>query len=152
MGVAVGLLREMLPAYRGVLLARVPRAQRRLIVALLPANNLSDIPDEASTTAAVFPGLGGNCFSDCSTGLACAIGWPAGLGREGKHRAGIAQRHHDGREPAGRRSGGSRAPLLLRRLGIGPAVSAAVFETTFADVFGFLIFLAAGGLLIGALR
>ena len=40
---------------------------------------------------------------------------------------------------------------LLRRLGIDPAVSSAVFVTTFTDVFGFLIFLAAGGLLVGLL-
>ena len=37
--------------------------------------------------------------------------------------------------------------LLLRRLGIDPAV----FVTTFTDVFGFLIFLADGGLLVGLL-
>ena len=46
---------------------------------------------------------------------------------------------------------GAGVPLLLRRLGIDPAVSAAVFVTTFTDVFGFLIFLAAGGLLVGML-
>ena len=46
---------------------------------------------------------------------------------------------------------GAGVPLLLRRLGIDPAVSSAVFVTTFTDVFGFLIFLAAGGLLVGLL-
>ena len=43
---------------------------------------------------------------------------------------------------------GAGVPLLLRRLGIDPAVSSAVFVTTFTDVFGFLIFLAAGGALV----
>ena len=43
---------------------------------------------------------------------------------------------------------GAGVPLLLRRLGIDPAVSSAVFVTTFTDVFGFLIFLTAGGLLV----
>ena len=38
--------------------------------------------------------------------------------------------------------------LSLRRLGIYPAVSWAVFVTTFIDVLGFLIFLAAGGALV----
>ena len=46
---------------------------------------------------------------------------------------------------------GAGVPLLLRRLGIDPAVSSAVFVTTFTDVFGFLIFLSAGGLLVRAL-
>ena len=46
---------------------------------------------------------------------------------------------------------GAGMPLLLRRLGIDPAVSSAVFVTTFTDVFGFLIFLAAGGFLVRAL-
>lgn len=46
---------------------------------------------------------------------------------------------------------GAGVPLLLRRLGIDPAVSSAVFVTTFTDVFGFLIFLAAGGFLVRAL-
>ena len=46
---------------------------------------------------------------------------------------------------------GAGVPLLLRRLGIDPAVSSAVFVTTFTDVFGFLIFLAAGGFLVVAL-
>lgn len=39
---------------------------------------------------------------------------------------------------------GAGVPLLLRRAGIDPAVSSAVFVTTFTDVLGFLIFLAAG--------
>ena len=43
---------------------------------------------------------------------------------------------------------GAGVPLLLRRLGIDPAVPSAVFVTTFTDVFGFLIFLVAGGLLV----
>ena len=46
---------------------------------------------------------------------------------------------------------GAGVPLLLRRLGIDPAVSSAVFVTTFTDVMGFLIFLAAGGFLVRAL-
>ncbi len=46
---------------------------------------------------------------------------------------------------------GAGVPLLLRRLSIDPAVSSAVFVTTFTDVFGFLIFLAAGGVLVSAL-
>lgn len=46
---------------------------------------------------------------------------------------------------------GAGVPLLLRRLGIDPAVSSAVFVTTSIDVFGFLIFLAAGGPLVRAL-
>ena len=43
---------------------------------------------------------------------------------------------------------GAGVPLLLRRLRIDPAVSSAVFVTTFTDVFGFLIFLTAGSLLV----
>ena len=43
---------------------------------------------------------------------------------------------------------GAGAPLLLRQLGIDPAVSSAVFVITFTDVFEFLIFLAAGGFLV----
>ena len=43
---------------------------------------------------------------------------------------------------------GAGVPLLLRRLGTDPAVSSAVFVTTFTDVFGFLIFLTAGGFLV----
>ena len=36
---------------------------------------------------------------------------------------------------------GAGVPLLLRRLGLDPAVSSAVFVTTFTDVIGFLLFL-----------
>ena len=36
---------------------------------------------------------------------------------------------------------GAGVPLLLRRLGMDPAVSSAVFVTTFTDVIGFLMFL-----------
>ena len=36
---------------------------------------------------------------------------------------------------------GAGVPLLLRRLGMDPAVSAAVFVTTFTDVIGFALFL-----------
>ena len=36
---------------------------------------------------------------------------------------------------------GAGVPLLLRRLGMDPAVSSAVFVTTFTDVIGFLVFL-----------
>ena len=46
---------------------------------------------------------------------------------------------------------GAGVPLLLRRFGIDPAVSSAVFVTTFTDILGFLVFLAAGGLLVRAL-
>ena len=46
---------------------------------------------------------------------------------------------------------GAGVPLLLRHLGIDPAVSPALFVITFTDVFGFLIFLADGGLLVGLL-
>ena len=37
---------------------------------------------------------------------------------------------------------------MLRELGVDPAVSAAVFVTTFTDVFGFLILLGTAALLI----
>ena len=43
---------------------------------------------------------------------------------------------------------GAGVPLMLRKMGIDPAVSAAVFVTTFTDVFGFLIFLGTAALLI----
>ena len=43
---------------------------------------------------------------------------------------------------------GAGVPLLLRRLGVDPAVSSAVFVTTFTDVLGFLIFLAAGAFFV----
>ena len=36
---------------------------------------------------------------------------------------------------------GAGVPLLLRRLRMNPAVSSAVFVTTFTDVLGFLMFL-----------
>ena len=36
---------------------------------------------------------------------------------------------------------GAGVPLLLRRFGMDPAVSSAVFVTTFTDVIGFLLFL-----------
>ena len=43
---------------------------------------------------------------------------------------------------------GSSVPLLLKRFGMDPAVSSAVFVTTFTDVLGFLIFLGMAALLI----
>ena len=43
---------------------------------------------------------------------------------------------------------GAGVPLMLRKMGIDPAVSSAVFVTTFTDVFGFLIFLGTAALLI----
>ena len=51
-GVAIGLLRRMLAADQGILLQRVSRAERRLLVALMPRRELSDILDEAPTPAA----------------------------------------------------------------------------------------------------
>ena len=36
---------------------------------------------------------------------------------------------------------GAAIPLLLRRLGVDPAVASAIVVTTFTDVFGFLLFL-----------
>ncbi len=42
----------VLAADQGVFLVRAPRTERRVLVALLPANDLSDIPDEAPTEAA----------------------------------------------------------------------------------------------------
>ena len=36
---------------------------------------------------------------------------------------------------------GAAVPLLLRRLGVDPAVASAVIVTTVTDVFGFLLFL-----------
>ena len=44
---------------------------------------------------------------------------------------------------------GAGVPLLLRRLGMDPAVSSAVFVTTFTDVIGFLLFLGMAAALIG---
>ncbi len=43
---------------------------------------------------------------------------------------------------------GSSVPLLLKRFGMDPAVSSAVFVTTFTDVLGFLIFLGMAAMLI----
>ncbi len=51
-GVAVGLLRRMLAADQGILLQRVSRAERRLLIALMPRRELSDVLDEAPTQAA----------------------------------------------------------------------------------------------------
>ena len=51
-GVAVGLLRRMLAADQGILLQRVPRSERRRLIALMPRRELSDILDEAPTPAA----------------------------------------------------------------------------------------------------
>ena len=44
---------------------------------------------------------------------------------------------------------GAGVPLLLRRLRMDPAVSSAVFVTTFTDVIGFLLFLGMAAALIG---
>ena len=46
---------------------------------------------------------------------------------------------------------GAGVPLLLRRLGMDPAVSSAVFVTTFTDVIGFLLFLGLAAALINRL-
>ena len=43
---------------------------------------------------------------------------------------------------------GAGVPLLLRRVGMDPAVSSAVFVTTFTDVIGFLLFLGLAAALI----
>ena len=43
---------------------------------------------------------------------------------------------------------GAGIPLLLRKLRMDPAVSAAVFITTFTDVLGLLLFLGLATLLI----
>jgi magnesium transporter len=43
---------------------------------------------------------------------------------------------------------GAGVPLLLRRLGMDPAVSSAVFVTTFTDVMGFLLFLGLAAMLV----
>jgi magnesium transporter len=43
---------------------------------------------------------------------------------------------------------GAGVPLLLRRIKIDPAVSSAVFVTTFTDVLGFLLFLGLAAWLI----
>lgn len=44
---------------------------------------------------------------------------------------------------------GAAVPLLLRRLGMDPAVSSAVFVTTVTDITGFLLFLGLAAALIG---
>ena len=46
---------------------------------------------------------------------------------------------------------GAGVPLLLRRMRIDPAVSAAVFVTTFTDVLGFLLFLGLAAILVNSL-
>ena len=46
---------------------------------------------------------------------------------------------------------GAGVPLLLRRLGVDPAVASAVVVTTFTDVFGFLLFLGIARAFIGLL-
>ena len=43
---------------------------------------------------------------------------------------------------------GAGVPLLLRRIGIDPAVASAVIVTTATDVFGFLLFLGIASALI----
>ena len=46
---------------------------------------------------------------------------------------------------------GAGVPLLLRRLGLDPAVSSAVFVTTVTDILGFLLFLGLAATFIGVL-
>ena len=46
---------------------------------------------------------------------------------------------------------GAGVPLLLRRLGIDPAVASVVIVTTFTDVLGFILFLGLAALLIDSL-
>ena len=46
---------------------------------------------------------------------------------------------------------GSGVPLLLRRFNMDPAVSSAIFVTTFTDVLGFLLFLGMAAILIESL-
>ena len=46
---------------------------------------------------------------------------------------------------------GAGIPLLLRRVGLDPAVSSAVFVTTVTDIVGFLLFLGMAAALIGLL-
>ena len=46
---------------------------------------------------------------------------------------------------------GSSMPLLLRRLNMDPAVSSAIFVTTFTDVLGFLLFLGMAAIFIESL-
>ena len=43
---------------------------------------------------------------------------------------------------------GAGVPLLLRRLHMDPAVSSAVFVTTFTDVIGFVLFLGLAAALV----
>lgn len=43
---------------------------------------------------------------------------------------------------------GAGVPLMLRKLGMDPAVSAAVFVTTVTDVLGFLLFLGLAAALV----
>ena len=46
---------------------------------------------------------------------------------------------------------GAGVPLLLRRFGMDPAVSSAVFVTTVTDIIGFLLFLGLAATFIGVL-
>lgn len=46
---------------------------------------------------------------------------------------------------------GSVLPLVMRRLGIDPALASAIWLTTFTDVAGFLLLLGLGALLVGQL-
>jgi magnesium transporter len=46
---------------------------------------------------------------------------------------------------------GAGVPLLLRRMRLDPAVSSAVFVTTFTDVFEFLLFLGPAAIFINFL-
>ena len=46
---------------------------------------------------------------------------------------------------------GAGVPLLLRRFGMDPAVSSAVFVTTVTDILGFLLFLGLATTFIGVL-
>ena len=46
---------------------------------------------------------------------------------------------------------GTGVPLVLRALKLEPAVSSAVFITTFTDVMGLLLFLGLATLLVGRL-
>jgi len=46
---------------------------------------------------------------------------------------------------------GAGAPLLLRRMGLDPAVAAAVVVTTITDVVGFLLFLGLAAALVKVL-
>jgi magnesium transporter len=46
---------------------------------------------------------------------------------------------------------GGLLPLLMRRLGIDPALGSSIWLTTFTDVMGFLLLLGLGTLLVGRL-